>query len=88
MNHIIVDISAVKPEPGAKILGFFEEPEPEPGAGKICYLAPGSRLSAPGSLAPSPASPEVDVGAEFGRKEKKSGNFTNYFIILYTSTEK
>ena len=62
-------------------MGFFEEPEPEPGAGKICYLAPGSRLSAPGSLAPSPASPEVDIGAEFGRKKKKWETFL--IISLY-----
>jgi hypothetical protein len=54
----------VEPEPGARILGFFEEPEPEAGAGKISYLAPGS-------LAPFPPSPKVDISAEFGRKIKK-----------------
>ena len=71
----------MEPEPGAEILGFFEEPEPEPGAGKICYLAPGSRLLAPGSLAPSPPFPEVDVSAEFGSKKKKIGKF--YYLFHY-----
>jgi len=56
----------VEPEPGARILGFCEEPEPEAGAGKISYLAPGS-------LAPYSPSPQVDVSAEFGRQKKKIG---------------